>query len=139
MQKQEWQTKCVPYLIQWKQQRNYGCISARKTLLFEIVVVWKAKNWNGQTCSRNYMSRAYWSFIYLRPKDFIFDAIVYWMTWINRYFSGFFKCENNVQINSKLVCNGKLDCKWTRPINPLDVSDEKNCCKFSPRICFLLW
>lgn len=51
------------------------------------------------------------------------------MTRTYRYFSGF-TCENNIKIDSKKVCNGVYDCKWTHPINPFDVSDEKNCCKF---------
>lgn len=67
--------------------------------------------------------------------DIISNAIAYRITRIYRYFSEFnyptkfFTCENGVKIDAKKVCNGNYDCKWTRPTNMLDVSDEK-CCKF---------
>lgn len=47
-----------------------------------------------------------------------------------RNLTEFFTCENGVKIDSKYVCNDKLDCRWTRPININDVSDEAHCSKF---------
>lgn len=49
----------------------------------------------------------------------------------------FFTCKNGAKIDLKKKCNNRLDCKWTRPINEFDVSDEEHCCKFPIAFVFL--
>lgn len=41
-----------------------------------------------------------------------------------------FACENNVHIPYSKKCNGVYDCRWVKPHNFYDVSDEKHCRKF---------
>lgn len=45
------------------------------------------------------------------------------------YNSGFV-CANNKVIPIEKRCNGVYDCKFVKPIDIFDLSDERNCCKF---------
>lgn len=40
-----------------------------------------------------------------------------------------FACENNVHIPYSKKCNGVYDCRWVKPLNSYDFSDEKHCRK----------
>lgn len=45
-------------------------------------------------------------------------------------FSGkLFRCENNVLIPIEKKCDGSYDCRYQKPFNPTDLSDEKYCRK----------
>lgn len=55
-------------------------------------------------------------------KSFFFTTIF--------YFSEFFICENKEKIALRKKCNGYYDCRYKKPINLTDFSDEKDCRKF---------
>lgn len=40
-----------------------------------------------------------------------------------------FACKNNVHIPYSKKCNGVYDCRWVKPLNSYDFSDEKHCRK----------
>lgn len=49
------------------------------------------------------------------------------LDYYDNLFSEWFTCENNVKIPIRKRCNGIYDCRYKKPINSTDFSDEKNC------------